>query len=205
MASAANERTQLIIADFARRRPGWRVQMRQTEWTDPIAGLATGEVDVALLRLPVPAQSDFDVEVLLTEPRWIALPAGHRLAGEDRIRFQDLYDEPFVATPAESGEWRDYWIAADERAGHPVRIGAVAHHPDEWLNAIAHGQGISLTPEATARYYQRPDVVYRPVTGVSPSQIGVARPHTQLVDDAVDAFILSCRAICSDTASQAPA
>ena len=57
VASAANERTQLIIADFARRRPGWRVQMRQTEWTDPTAGLATGEVDVALLRLPCPRRA----------------------------------------------------------------------------------------------------------------------------------------------------
>ncbi|MGW0582756.1 LysR family transcriptional regulator [Streptomyces sp. NPDC002920] len=200
VASAANEHTQLIIADFARRRPGWRVRMRQTEWTDPTAGLATGQADVALLRLPVPvpARSDLDVEVLLTEPRWIALPAGHRLAAEERIRFQDLYDEPFVATPAESGEWRDYWLAADEREGHPVRIGAVAHHPDEWLNAIAHGQGVSLTPEATARFYQRPDVVYRPVTGVSPSRIGVAWPRTRLVDDAVDAFILSCRAVCGN-------
>ncbi|MFE9410788.1 LysR family transcriptional regulator [Streptomyces sp. NPDC006704] len=197
VASAANEHTQLIIADFARRRPGWRVQMRQTEWTDPTAGLATGDVDVALLRLPVPAQGDFDVEVLLTEPRWIALPAGHRLAGDDRIRFRDLYDEPFVATPAESGEWRDYWLATDEREGHPVRIGAVAHHPDEWLNAIAHGQGVSLTPEATARFYQRPDIVYRPVTGVSPSRIAVARPRTPR-DDAVDAFVRSCRAVCAD-------
>ncbi|MET9479271.1 LysR family transcriptional regulator [Streptomyces sp. NPDC006638] len=195
VASAANERTPLIIADFARRRPGWRVRMRQTEWTDPTAGLATGDVDVALLRLPVPGQGDFDVEVLLTEPRWIALPAGHRLAGEDHIRFRDLYDEPFVAAPAESGEWRDHWLAADEREGHPVRVGAVAHHPDEWLNAIAHGQGVSLTPEATARFYQRPDIVYRPVTGVSHSRIGVARPRTQR-DDAVDAFVLSCRAVC---------
>ncbi len=74
VASAANEYTPLIIADFARRSPGWRVQMRQTEWTDPTAGLATGEVDVALLRLPVPTHSDFEVEVLLTEPRWIACP-----------------------------------------------------------------------------------------------------------------------------------
>ncbi|MFE2563549.1 LysR substrate-binding domain-containing protein [Streptomyces mirabilis] len=62
----------------------------------------------------------------------------------------------------------------------------------------AAGQGISLTPEATARFYQRPDVVYRPVPGVRPSQIGVVRPHTQLVDDVVDAFILSCRAVCGD-------
>ncbi len=198
VASAANEHTQPIIADFARRHPGWRVKMRQTEWTDPTAGLATGDVDVALLRLPVPSQSDFDVEVLLTEPRWTALPAGHHLAGNDLIPFHDLYDEPFVATPAESGEWRDYWLATDEREGHPVRIGAVAHHPDEWLNAIAHGQGISLTPEATTRFYQRPDIVYRPVTGVSHSRIGVARPRTQR-DAAVNAFVLSCRAVCRDS------
>ncbi|MEU8911516.1 LysR family transcriptional regulator [Streptomyces mirabilis] len=198
VASAANEHTPLIISDFARRRPGWRVQMRQAEWSDPTAGLAAGEADVALLRLPVPAQSDFNVEVLLTEPRWIALPAGHRLAAKDHIRFQNLYDEPFVATPAKSGTWRDYWLATDEREGHPVRIGAVAHHPDEWLNAIAHGQCVSLTPEATAGYYQRPDVVYRPVTGVSPSQIGVAWPRSQPADDAVDAFVLSCRAVCSN-------
>ncbi|MER7693766.1 LysR family transcriptional regulator [Streptomyces sp. NPDC097610] len=198
VASAANEHTQLIIADFARRRPGWRVQMRQAEWTDPTAGLATGEADVALLRLPVPAQSDFNVEVLLTEPRWIALSAGHHLAAKEHIRFQDVYDEPFVATPAESGAWRDYWLATDEREGHPVRIGAVAHHPDEWLNAIAHGQCVSLTPEATARFYQRPDVVYRPVTGVSPSRIGVAWPRSQPVADTIGAFVRSCRAVCND-------
>lgn len=71
-----------------------------------------------------------------------------------------------------------------------MRIGAVAHHPDEWLNAIAHDQDISLTPEATARFCRRPDVVYRPVTGVSPSQIGVSWSRTQLVDAAVDTFIL---------------
>jgi hypothetical protein len=58
--------------------------------------------------------------------------------------------------------------------------------------------GISLTPEATARFHQRPDVVHRPVTGVSPGQIGVAWTHTRLLDDAVDAFILSCRALRSN-------
>ena len=202
VASAANELTQRIIADFAQRRPGWRVQMRQTEWSDPTAGLASGEVDVALLRLPVPGWENLNIEILLTEPRWIALPAAHRLAGNDHVSFPDLYDEPFVATPVESGWWREYWLAADEREGNPVRIGAVAHNPDEWLNAIAHGQGVSLTPEATARFYQRPDVVYRPVTGVSPSQVGVAWPRTQLVDATVDAFIRSCRAICRDDSSR---
>jgi DNA-binding transcriptional LysR family regulator len=192
VASAANEHTQDIIATFARRCPGWRVEMRQTEWSDPTAGLADGNVDAALLRLPFPGQDAFHVEPLLTEPRWVALPASHRLAQHTQIAFQDLWDEPFVATPPDSGWWRDYWLATDERNDHPARIGAIAHNPDEWLTAIANGYGISLTPEATARFYQRPGVVYRPVTGVSPSQVGIAWPIAGDNDPIIRDFLHAC-------------
>ncbi|MFJ8312059.1 MULTISPECIES: LysR family transcriptional regulator [unclassified Streptomyces] len=198
VASAANENTQRIIAEFARRRPGWRVELRQTEWSDPTAGLAAGDSDAALLRLPFPGQDGLHIKILITEPRWIALPAHHRLAHQEVVEFQDLFDEPFVATPEASGWWRDYWLATDERDGTPVRIGAVAHNPDEWLNAVANGYGISLTPEATARFYQRPDVVYRPVQGVSPSQVGVAWPREGAPGSALEDFVQSCLAVCTD-------
>jgi DNA-binding transcriptional LysR family regulator len=69
LASAANEATPGIIAEFARRRPGWRVEMRQSAWSNPSAGLADGDVDVALLRLPFPGQGALRVEELLEEPR----------------------------------------------------------------------------------------------------------------------------------------
>ncbi|MFF0372084.1 hypothetical protein [Micromonospora sp. NPDC005087] len=62
------------------------------------------------------------------------------------IPFPDLWDEPFVAAPAETGRWRDVWLAADERDGHRVRIGAVAVQPDDCLSAIANGYGIALAP-----------------------------------------------------------
>src|SRR5579884_3586033 len=38
LASAANDATPRIIAAFAERRPGWRVEMRQAPWSDPTAG-----------------------------------------------------------------------------------------------------------------------------------------------------------------------
>ncbi|MFD8612310.1 LysR family transcriptional regulator [Streptomyces sp. NPDC059631] len=197
VASAANEKTQEIIAEFTRRRPDWRVELRQTEWSDPTAGLATGDADAALLRLPFPGQRELHVRILITEPRWIALPAGHRLAPRAEVPFSELYDEPFVATPEASGWWREYWLATEEREGRPVRIGAVAHNPDEWLNAVAHGRGVSLTPEATARFYQRPDLVYRPVTGVSPSQVGVAWPREAHPGPHLDDFVAACLAVCA--------
>lgn len=174
LASAANEATPAIIAAFAERRPGWRVEMRQAAWSDPTAGLTAGDVDAALLRLPFPGQDALRVEVLFTEPRCVALPAGHPLAARDEIPFLALVDEPFVAAPPETGAWRDFWLGVEERAGRPVRVGAVTEHPDDWLSAIANGYGVALAPESAARFYARPGVVYRPVTGVAPTRVGVA-------------------------------
>ncbi|RSM64079.1 LysR family transcriptional regulator [Kibdelosporangium aridum] len=174
LASAANEATPKIIAAFAERRPGWRVEMRQATWSNPSAGLDDGDVDAALLRIPFPGQEKWHVKVLLTEPRWIVLPSAHPLATQDRIAFRDLWDDPFVAAPAETGWWRDYWLATDEREGHEPHIGAVTETPDDWLSAIANGYGVALAPESAARFYARPGVTYRPLTGVSPTQVAVA-------------------------------
>lgn len=161
MASAANEATQDIVAAFGRARPGWKIDMRQGAWDEPTAGLATGDVDVAFLRLPFPGQEAMRVRVLLTEPRLIALRSAHPLATREEIPFQDLLDEPFVAAPTSTGTFRDYWLATEERGGRPPRIGAVTAEPDEWLNAIANGYGIALAPESAARFYGRPGITYR--------------------------------------------
>jgi DNA-binding transcriptional LysR family regulator len=158
ISSAANEATQQIIAAFARRRPGWRVDLQQAAWSDATAGLASGEVDAALLRLPFPGQNEMRTE----------------------------------CCPAETGWWRDYWLATDERQGHPVRIGYVTDQPDAWLAAIANGYGIALAPESAARYYARPGITYRPVTGVSPSQAGVAWPPANDTNPVVQDFIRCC-------------
>ncbi|MFF5209256.1 LysR family transcriptional regulator [Streptosporangium sp. NPDC000396] len=192
VASAANESTQRIIAAFAQRCPGWQVAMRHTDWTDPTAGLADGDVDAALVRLPFPGQEAFCVEVLFTEPRWVALCDAHPLATLPQVPFQDLWDEPFVAAPPETGSWRDYWMGNDEREGRPARIGAVARNTDEWLIAIAGGYGVSLTPAASARFYRRPGVTYRPVTGLSPSHVGVAWPATTGSDPVIQNFVRCC-------------
>ena len=189
---AAIESTPAVTAEFGRRRPGWRVDLRQATWSDPTAGLADGHVDAALLRLPFPGQEALRVETLFTEPRWVALPTLHPMATRERIAFRDLWDEPFVAAAAESGAWRDHWLAADERAGRPVRIGAVTALPDEWLQAIANGRGIALAPESASRFYARPGVTYRPVTGVSPSRVAVAWAADDDAHPVVQDFVRCC-------------
>lgn len=86
---------------FAERCPNWRLQIRQVNWEDATAGLAAGDVDVALVWLPIPRQDMFNVRILATEPRWVALRDDHRLAGRDELAFDELLDEPFLALPNE--------------------------------------------------------------------------------------------------------
>ncbi|CAM5282518.1 hypothetical protein STENM327S_01288 [Streptomyces tendae] len=91
-------------------------------------------------------------------------------------------------------------LAGRRRArGHPVRIGAVTEQPDDWLTAIANGYGIALAPESAARFYTRPGVVYRPVTGVAPSRVGVAWAPADDADPVVQDFVRCCREVCAGT------
>ncbi|MFI6097648.1 LysR family transcriptional regulator [Lentzea sp. NPDC051213] len=174
LASSANEAAKDIAEAFARRRPGWRVDLQQSSWSDPTAGLATAEVPVALLRLPFPGQELFNARPLFDEPRSVALPATHRLAGRAEIAFPELWDEPVVVTTALKGTWREHWLALSERDGHKVRVGAVIEQQEEFLNAVADGRGVALVPACMTDFYPWPGVVYVPVSGVRPTEVAVA-------------------------------
>jgi LysR substrate binding domain len=64
--------------------------------------------------------------------------------------------------------------------------------PDDWLTAIANGHGVALAPESAARCYARPGITYRPVTGVSPSQAGVAWPPGADTSPVIADFVRCC-------------
>ncbi|NSL42881.1 LysR family transcriptional regulator [Streptomyces sp. 8P21H-1] len=177
-----------VIAGFRRTRPEWRVELRQSDWSDPSAGLARGEVDAAVVRLPFPGQEGWNVRELFVEERGVLLPARHPLANSGTAEFRELWDEPFVAAAAETGAWREHWLAGEEREGHPVRVGAVTDRPDEWLGAVAAGC-VALAPASTARFHSHPDVVFRPVRGVSPSRVGLARPKGRMREAALDELL----------------
>ena len=103
----------------------------------------------------------------------------------------DLYDEPFLALPESNGSLRDYWLAVDARHGHPVRIGAVVHGPEEAVEALGRGLGVALISAGNAEIYRRPEFVVRPLRGVAPGELAIAwrdgDPRQQVSD-----FVLSC-------------
>jgi DNA-binding transcriptional LysR family regulator len=161
------------VQRFRNRAPDWTVSLRLVGWDDPTAGLADATSDVAFVWLPI-TSDDIETRVLVREPRWIALPAGHRLAARAEIPFTELIDEPFVALPAAAGPLRDFWLALDARSGRPPTIGAEATAADEVLELVSAGVGVALIAEGNAHLYERPGLVFRPVPDLTPAELALA-------------------------------
>jgi DNA-binding transcriptional LysR family regulator len=149
------------------------VVFKQYAWSDPTAGLASGEVDAAFVWLPLPDPDRFRWRVIRTEPRWALMPLGHRLSERESLVFADIADEPFVALPPDAGELRDYWLANDARQ-RPAKVTVEASTIDEKMEAVAARRGLCLIAEGNIELYRRPDIAARPVTDLPPAQLAIA-------------------------------
>jgi len=183
-----------VRARLAESAPAARFHVRQVGWADATGGLAaTGpdRTDAAFVWLPGPDPESYVWTEVLTEPRMIALPAAHPLAGRDDLDITDVLDEPFLALPASSGCLRDYWLATEERRGAPVRIGAEITGAEETVEALTAGLGICLLSEGNAPHIAREGVAIRPISGVGPSRLALVwrrgdnRPLLSQLRDAV--------------------
>jgi DNA-binding transcriptional LysR family regulator len=154
--------------------PETRPVLRQVRWTDPTAGLATRESDVAFVWLPIPDQHRYRHVVVAREQRLIALPTKHHLSGKEDVGIDDLHDELFLALPPEAGPSRDYWLASDSRNGHKPRIGGVIASAEETYEAVANGEGVALLAAGNAQLVAHEGVITIPVRDLSPCELAVA-------------------------------
>ena len=135
------------LAAFAGPSATLRVKTRQSDFSDPTAGLVAGSADAAFLRLPIESAA-VQTEPLSSERRVAVLQATHPLAQEESIGIADLLDEHWLQMPTRDRAWHDFWLATDYRDGVPPLLGPEVHTIDEQLAATATGAYVSLTPES---------------------------------------------------------
>ena len=153
--------------------PDVELELRHAPWSDRTAGLADGSTDAAFVWLPLP-RPPYRWVTIAREPRLVALANDHRLAGEESVSMTDLLDEPFLALPESAGALRDFWLAVDDRDGHPVRIEAEINDTEETYEAVASGIGICLLASGNAPIFARGDVTMLPVRDLGPSELVLA-------------------------------
>lgn len=154
------------IRRFRAAHPGVTIGLHQVDPAGPAAGVRDGRVDLALLTAwGLHDTTGVELVHLLDEQLLVAIPAGHRLARQDRVRLRDLRDEAWIegAHPDCLGPIP----RLTEALGTAPRIGFTC---DDWngkLALVAGGAGIALVP-TLAQTAMHPGVVLRPTSPILP-------------------------------------
>ncbi|MDH2415704.1 LysR family substrate-binding domain-containing protein [Nocardioides sp. CER19] len=123
--------------------------------------LRGGEVDMAIVRLPVD-RDGLHLIKLYEEVPVVVLGREHYLSLADEVTLDELAEEQLVL-PHRSG-----WTPRVEQLAWPPMSEKDA------VETVAAGTGIAIVPMSVARLFHRKDVVHLPVRDVEPTTVGLA-------------------------------
>jgi DNA-binding transcriptional LysR family regulator len=167
LAATAYTLLPLVLRDFARSFPGVKLELRELTIPEQHAALLGGDIDVALLRPPVP-EAELVAETLLSEPFVLALPPRHPLRALRRVPAKRLANEPFVMFPRQPGlVFHDLLMDFCLRAGFRPRVAQEAYQTHTVVGLVSAGVGVALVP-ASARKIGLAGVAYRPLRETTP-------------------------------------
>jgi DNA-binding transcriptional LysR family regulator len=134
-----------------------------------------GEVDLALVRLPVDT-GDLHCVRLYDELPVVVAGRDHLVSAAPEVTLEDLADEQLVR-PHASG-----WQPAAPQLEWPRMT------EQEAIETVAAGTGIVLVPMSVARLHQRKDVVHSVVTDLPPTTVALVW-RRERDDDTTQAFV----------------
>ncbi|MFE1290514.1 LysR family transcriptional regulator [Streptomyces sp. NPDC058751] len=159
-ASADTALVPRAIAAFRARHPAVLLTRRQDLTPALLDLLSAGRLDLAVVSTTGrPRLDGHCLHHLLDESLYVAVPAGHPLAGEPSVRLPQLADADWI-----SGSPRPEGTLLDAALRHGFRP-RVAHVVAEWTakqGFVAAGLGVALIP-ALAAESVRPDIALLPV------------------------------------------
>jgi DNA-binding transcriptional LysR family regulator len=164
--SAAGPRTAQIVREWTATHPDVPVELIQLD--DRYAGLTRRLVDVAVLR-GVPTPDGAESVVLETERRVAVFAADHRLAAAAELSMADLTGERLVINASTGTVTPALW-PGPERPDVGPRVTSL----EDWLFAVAAGQGIGVTAASTAELHAQAGLVFVPLRDAPPMTVSLA-------------------------------
>ncbi|MFF8308671.1 LysR family transcriptional regulator [Streptomyces lydicus] len=140
---------------------------------------------------------------IVTEPSFVALPAGHRLRHCREVALADLADDAWFLTPDDGAGWPGVFYAACRAAGFaPAAVHEFLGDQQQLQNMIAEGIGVSIV-QATLR--PAPGVLVRPLIGTPLwCRYVLAWRRESLTDEVEDALFASAAAAYRTLIAQSP-
>ncbi|MCW3834489.1 LysR family transcriptional regulator [Sphingomonas canadensis] len=191
-----------VVPLFRSQRPAVDLRLREATTLEILNGLESGDLDIGVLRTPVLDAGDVALEPLMREEMILLIPRNHSLHGQDRLRLEDLRDEPFIGYDrARLPNYCHLSLSACDSAGFQPRIAEEAAHLHTLIALVESGIGIALAP-SVARIPGASRVGYARITvRGAPIVIGLALATRR--DDtrpSRDAFVSALRGAAAELA-----
>ncbi|WP_299467764.1 LysR family transcriptional regulator [uncultured Gimesia sp.] len=141
----------------------------QEDTTDKLLHRCTqGEIDLAILALPVPARY-LEVEELFQEELLLVLPLEHPLLNKPQIRLNDIKSYPFVLLDEAHCLSDNIVSFCHHRSFHPVAVERTSQLTMvQELVSLSHG--ISMIPQMARDIDETGRRVYRSLSGIKPTR-----------------------------------
>jgi DNA-binding transcriptional LysR family regulator len=187
--TAAESIVPLAIARFRAIHPGVELAAELREEDESTPRVRSGGLDIALSVNADPAPGELTEPIhLFDDPMYVALPTGHRLEREPKLRLRDLADEPWMlGTTATCPDARMFKRAC-HAAGFEPNISFENDDYHALLGFVAAGVGIALIPDLAARA-ARQDLVIRSLGASAPVRQVIAVVPTGYRAPAAEAML----------------
>jgi LysR family hydrogen peroxide-inducible transcriptional activator len=157
-----------LLTRFAKDCPKARVEIVEETTQNILRLLAEGEVDLAILALPIQAEH-VHTRALFSEELLAVLPSRHSLAKKPKVSLKDLVAEPFVVLNEAHCLTGSTLSFCARHAASPL-LTAKSHQLLTVLELVRLGQGVSLIPAMAVPRGRDEGREYRSLTGDKPQR-----------------------------------
>lgn len=137
----------LLLQQFTRDHPGVTFELQQGSRAFCLDALASGGADLAIVAPPPTPSRSINAEVLYSEALKLVVPAGHRLAGRESARLEEVRGEQFVVLEPGYG-MRGIVEQLCKSAGFRPRVAFQAQDAHTIRGLISAGLGVGVVPPA---------------------------------------------------------
>ncbi|MFI1366733.1 LysR family transcriptional regulator [Streptomyces griseochromogenes] len=158
------------VALLRTRLPAVQVRFREIQPPAPLDLLRSGDVDIAVLWLPV-EEPDLTVGPVIHTSRTLLMTgASHPYARRDAVRLEDLADCVFVASRSLPAYMEEALNPFRTPSGRPVPRGPQISTWQEALTAVATGQAVASVSGDIADFYPWPNLAFVPIVDAPPAR-----------------------------------
>lgn len=176
------------IARFYRLHPDIMAATSEYEPASIPRLLAAEQFELAFLRRPLEGFGEEYEAIEFSRERVIAvLPAGHRLANRKRIELAQLKDENLLLI-GEQAQLHSICRELCLQAGFTPSGSFSGLRPENIIDLVSLGMGVTILTEAFYRYYRRADTVQAEITPTAETSICLVKQRGRKLSEEAQLF-----------------